>query len=317
MLHTPNRRLACLLLALLAIATIFMLWRAQGSWAFLLSYRGQKIVALILTGTAIAVATVVFQTLTANRILTPSIMGLDALYLLLQITAVALLGGSGYSQLDPRWQFLTGVLIMMSVAGLLFGVLMRYFSHELYRLLLIGVIFGVLCRSLTSFLSRILSPEDYAVFQGAAFAQFNHIDTTLLNIGAGCMGICLMFIWRHRYVLDILALGRNTAISLGIEHRRIIISMMMAVAALVAISTALVGPVLFFGLLVSALTYRIFPTPYHRILLPATALLASFTLIAGQLVFERFLGFAATLSVAVELLGGIVFIILLLKAKRS
>ncbi|MBV7433803.1 iron chelate uptake ABC transporter family permease subunit [Cardiobacteriaceae bacterium TAE3-ERU3] len=306
-----------ILLMLLAISTaVFLFWQSRGSWDLILPFRGQKIIALLLTGSAIAVATIVFQTLTTNRILTPSIMGLDALYLLLQIVAVAVLGGSGYAQLDARWQFLIDVVLMMGVAGLLFGVLMRYFNRELYRLLLIGVIFGVLCRSLTSFVSRVLSPEDYAVFQGAAFAQFNRIDSTLLGVAAICMIICLAIIWHNRHVLDIIALGRNPAIGLGINHKRVMTGLMMTVAALVAISTALVGPVLFFGLLVSALTYRLFPVPYHRILLPAAALLAGLVLVAGQLIFERLLGFAATLSVAVELLGGVVFIILLLKAKR-
>ena len=213
-----TRRLLILLVLLAISVATFLFWQSRGSWALILPFRGQKVLALTLTGTAIAVATVVFQTLTANRILTPSIMGLDALYLLLQIVAIALLGGSGYAQLDSRWQFLTDVMLMMVVAGLLFGVLMRYFNRELYRLLLIGVIFGVLCRSLTSFVARILSPEDYAVFQGAAFAQFNRIDSTLLTVAGICMAVCLAIIWHNRHVLDIVALGRNPAIGLGIHH---------------------------------------------------------------------------------------------------
>lgn len=313
-LSTPPRRLVLLLVLLLLSATAFMLWQAQGSWSFLLPFRGKKLLALMLVGTAIAVATVVFQTLTHNRILTPSIMGLDALYLLVQIVAVAVLGGGGgYSQLDLRWRFLFDVLLMSGAAWLLFGVLLRYFSRDLLRLLLIGVIFGIFCRSLTSLFARLLSPEDYAVFQGAAFAQFNAIDDTLLGIAAVLTAISVWLIWRQRHALDIMALGRNTAVSLGISHQRLLAQMMICVAVLVSVSTALVGPVMFFGLLVSALTYRLFPTPYHRWLLPAAAVIAALVLLLGQTLFERALGFSATLSVAVELLGGAVFIFLLLK----
>lgn len=306
-----------LVTSLLLGAVVFILWQAQGNWDFLLPFRAKKLFALMLIAIAIAIATIVFQTLTNNRILTPSIMGLDALYLLIQIIIVAILGGSNYSQFDPRWRFALDVVLMSTMAWLLFGVLIRVFSRDLSRLLLIGVIFGVFCRSLTSLFARLLSPEDFAVFQGAAFAQFNHINNTLLMSAAIMSTVCLAYIWRQRHALDIMALGRDRAVSLGLDYRRLMARLMISVATLVAVSTALVGPVMFFGLLVSALTYRLFDGAHHRILLPAAALIAMLILVLGQTLFERALGFASTLSVVVELLGGLVFIVMLLSGKRT
>ncbi|UJF25073.1 iron chelate uptake ABC transporter family permease subunit [Suttonella sp. R2A3] len=310
-------RLSIVVGALCLSAILFMLWQARGSWDFLLPFRGKKLFALMLVASTIAIATIVFQTLTQNRILTPSVMGLDALYLLVQIVSVALLGGGDYAQMDVRWRFVIDVVLMSVAAWLLFGLLLRKFSRDLFRLLLIGVVFGVFCRSLTSLFARMISPEDFAVFQGAAFAQFNHIDDTLLLSAAILSALCLVTIWRMRYVLDILMLGRDNAITLGVEYRRAMSRLMICVAALVAVSTALVGPVLFFGLLVSALTYRLFSGARHSILLPAAAFIAMLILVLGQTLFERALGFAATLSVVVELLGGLVFIFILLSGRRA
>ena len=91
---------------------------------------------------------------------------------------------------------------------------------------------------------------------------------------------------------------------------------MLTVSLLVAVSTALVGPTLFFGLLVSALACRLFPVPYHAIQLPAACLLACAILIIGQTLFERVFHFAATLSILIECIGGSVFLYLLLARKQ-
>ncbi|MEP0661853.1 MAG: iron chelate uptake ABC transporter family permease subunit, partial [Roseobacter sp.] len=69
-----------------------MVLGARGNWDFILVFRGTKLLALVIVATAIAVATILFQTLTSNRILTPSIMGFDALYVLFQTALIFTLG---------------------------------------------------------------------------------------------------------------------------------------------------------------------------------------------------------------------------------
>jgi ABC-type enterochelin transport system, permease component len=100
-------RRVTLLVALLAIlsALAFMTVGVRGSWSFVLAHRGVRLAALVTVAYTIAVSTVLFQTLTGNRILTPAIMGFDALFLLLQTALVAVLGGAGASALDPRLLF--------------------------------------------------------------------------------------------------------------------------------------------------------------------------------------------------------------------
>ena len=52
--------------------------------------RALSLIAIVITGAAIALATMIFQTVVNNRILTPSILGLDSLYLLIQTTIIFL-----------------------------------------------------------------------------------------------------------------------------------------------------------------------------------------------------------------------------------
>ncbi|WP_237332068.1 iron chelate uptake ABC transporter family permease subunit, partial [Vibrio anguillarum] len=63
-----------------------------GNYHYFLSRRVPKVLAMVLAGIAIAQSSLAFQTITHNRILTPSIMGFDSLYLFVQVLVVTLFG---------------------------------------------------------------------------------------------------------------------------------------------------------------------------------------------------------------------------------
>lgn len=312
---SPALRIALLASAFLAVAILFMTVGAEGRWSFVLPFRGTKVAAMILVGTAIAVATLLFQTVTANRILTPSIMGLDQLYVLIQTGLVFLAGAAGLTLLGPRALFALETAAMVGFSLLLFRALFSGSQRDLHLLVLVGIVFGLLFRSLSSFLARIIDPNDFVVLQDALFANFNSVDKALLSVAAVAVGLVLAVVWRMRHVLDVLALGREAAISLGVAHRRMVALVLVLVAILVSVSTALVGPVTFFGLLVVSIAYQIAGSQKHRHLLPVASLLGAVILIAGQLVLERVFALGTALGIVIEFAGGLVFIWLLLKGR--
>lgn len=313
----PHKRLLALAAIVCGGIIFYLCYRAEGNWGFVLPYRGQKLLAMLLVGSAIASATMVFQTLTANRILTPSIIGLDALYLLSKMLVIFLAGTTAaQAARPPLWQFYLDTALMTAAAAALFATFLPLLARDIYRLLLIGIIFGVLCNKLTDLMARMLDPAAYTSFQAVAYARFDRARADLILPAAFIIGACLAWIWYKRHTLDILALGREQAINLGVAYPRELLTLMLTVSLLVAVSTALVGPTLFFGLLVSALACRLFPVPYHAIQLPAACLLACAILIIGQTLFERVFHFAATLSILIECIGGSVFLYLLLARKQ-
>ncbi|BAR99150.1 iron chelate uptake ABC transporter family permease subunit [Blastochloris viridis] len=289
---------------------------AQGNWGFVLSLRGGKLAGLVLVGTAVAISTVLFQTLTENRILTPAVMGFDALYVTIQTAVVFALGAQGAAAIDPRWRFAGEALLLAVVALGLFRWLFDG-RRGLHLVVLAGLVFGILCRGLSNLLQRVLDPNEFAVLQGMLFARFSVADTALLPVAAGIIIAAGVFAVRLAPTLDVLALGREPAVNLGIDHKRMVTILVIVIAVLVSVSTALVGPVLFFGLLVSNLAYLALGTDRHRYTLPAAALIAVTCLAAGQTVLERVLGYDAALSVVIEFAGGIVFILLLLRGTRT
>ncbi|WP_309232700.1 iron chelate uptake ABC transporter family permease subunit, partial [Actinotalea sp. JY-7885] len=315
-----DRRARRVLAALGAVALVavaaFLTLEARGAWDFVLPFRGVKVLALLLVAYAVAVSTVLFQTVTENRILTPSVMGFDALYVALQTGLVFAIGASRLTALDQHLRFVVEVVLMVGCAGLLFRWLFSGTRRSMHLLLLAGIVIGVLLRSVSSFLQRLIDPNEFAVLQDLMFASFNAVDTELLGVSALLVAAASWVAWRERHAYDVLLLGRPAATVLGVDHHRAVRRVLVVVAVLVSVSTALVGPVTFFGLLVAHLAYHLVGSHRHRHVLPAAALVAAITLVGGQAVLEHVLGLDTALSVVVELLGGLVLIGLLLRDGR-
>lgn len=307
--------LVLIILAALAVVSVtcFMVLGAKGSWSFVIPFRGRKLLALCLVAYSVAISTVLFQTVTNNRILTPSIMGFDALYVLLKTAMVFFLGAGALAGLDPQLQFGVEVVVMVAFSGLLFRWLFLGEERSLTLLVLVGIIFGILFRSLSQFMQRLLDPNAFNVLQDSFFASFATVEPTLLTVASAIVVLASLVAWRYGHSFDVLSLGRAQAINLGLDYRRVVSVILMLVAVLVAVSTALVGPITFFGLLVASLAHSLLGTSRHRYVLPAAAFLAIVCLVGGQTILERVFAFDTALSIIIEFLGGIVFIILVLR----
>lgn len=312
-----NKPLYTALFLLLASCALFLTLGANGNWDFILPLRATKLAALLLVAYAVGVSTLLFQTLTNNPILTPSILGFDALYIFLQTLLVALLGGVGYTHLPALGKFGFEIAAMLGGSVLLFAVLMKQGGRDLARMILIGVIFGILFRSLSSLIQRMIDPEEFAVAQAYTFASFNTVNTQLLGIGGIILAASALFVWRERHRLDVLMLGRDQSVNLGIHYTRTTLWLLLWTAVLTAVSTAAVGPVSFFGLLTVALANHFAPTVRHSHRLPMVFLTSAVLLVGGQTLFEHVLGMKAVLSVVVEFAGGLVFLWLVLKRKKA
>jgi iron complex transport system permease protein len=304
-----------LILAAVAVGVVVLLMtlNARGRWDFILPFRGMKVLSMVLVGYAIAVSTVLFQTVSHNRILTPSIMGFDALYILIQTSLVFTIGSAGLTALDPRLLFVFNVVIMVAFSSMLYRWLFYGSSRSIHLLVLVGIVFGVLFRSLSGFMQRIIDPNEFVLLQDRLFASFNSLDSELLAVSTATVISVSIVGWRLMNTYDVLSLGREASVSLGIDHNRVVTIVLILVAILVSVSTALVGPVTFFGLLVASLAYQIAGTHKHRYVLPVATLLAVICLVGGQLVLERVFAFDTALSIVIEFVGGIVFLALLIR----
>lgn len=300
--------------ALLAIAA-FMLYDVKGDWSFVLPFRSGKLLALILVAYSVAVSTVLLQTVTHNHILTPSLMGFDRLYILIQAVFVFSADRLHFGFHQPIMRFIVSAVLLTVFTLILFQWLFSKKEKDLQLVLLAGVICGIFFNTATNFIGRITDPNAFAVLQDSAFANFNSYNGSVLGIAALLIILISLIALPLCRVFDVLALGKHTAIALGIDYRCVSAKILTLTALLVAVSTALTGPVTFFGLLVANLAYRIAATARHIVILPMAVLIAIITLVGGQCILERVFHFNTALSIIIDFIGGITFIFLLLKGK--
>lgn len=314
---TAERRLIALGAVLVLAAVLYLAWNLRAPYGYILSLRVQRLAALMMVGAASGAATMVFQTLVRNRLLTPGIVGFDALFIFLQTLLVLLLGGVGFALLPPGGLFLLEAICLMAAALALFGWLLRKGAEDLIRLVLTGVVLGVLLRGLSGFGQRLLDPSEYAVLQQVSIASFGNVDSGALAISAVALMLALAAAMAMAPALDVAAFGRSSARSLGLAYDRTVLGGLAVVSALVAVSTALVGPVIFLGLLAASLAHATIPSWRHALRIPAGAMLGAVILVLGQFVFERVLALQSALSVVIEFAGGLVFLALVLQRRAQ
>ncbi|MCB9138564.1 MAG: iron chelate uptake ABC transporter family permease subunit [Caldilineaceae bacterium] len=314
---SPPARVLWVLFLIACVAVALYLTIGVTDWGFALPRRARKVLAMALVGFAVSYSTVLFQTVTNNKILTPSIIGFDALYVLIQTGMTFLFGAMFLVYLDARALFLMNVGVMILFAGVLYRWLFGREGAHLYFLVLIGVVFGTLFSNLSNFMQRLLDPNEFLVLQTSLFASINNVDEDLLLIAVLSIAAVTLYSLRFAPYLDVLALGRETAINLGVEHAMTVNRLMIVIAVLVSVSTALVGPITFFGLLVANVAYQVMPAYHHRYLIPAAGLISVIALAGGQLLIERAFHFQTTISVVVNFAGGLYFLYLVLKQARS
>lgn len=313
-LRHPAGALIALTAIAVAILLLFVFSDLPGKWEYALGLRSRTIAGMVIAAAAIGAATVLFQTITANRILTPGIMGFDAVFLAIQTLVAFAVGPALLVSAPPLASWLVELVLMAGSIVLLYWWLFQKRRLDLHVIVLAGLVLGVTFRAVTAFLKRLLDPDTFAILQDLTFASFTSVDRDLLLPTGLLVAAALVSLWPLRRELDVMSLGESTAISLGVDHRRVVMHVIVAIAAMVAASTALVGPVTFFGLIIANLAYG---AVGHRHLrsIPASIAIGVIALVGGQLILDRVLGFGTELPIVIEFVGGIFFIVLVLTGK--
>ena len=124
----------------LSLALLYIFYDLTGNIDYVLPRRVMKVVAIILTGGAIAFSTTIFMTITNNRILTPSIMGIDSLYLLTQTFIIFIFGSRSLVMMNSQLNYLISIGVMVLFSLLFYRLLFKGENANIYFLLLIGMI---------------------------------------------------------------------------------------------------------------------------------------------------------------------------------
>ena len=279
--------------------------------------RSSRVVAMIVVSITMAITGLVFQTLTKNRILTPSVIGFDSTFVLSQTMIIFIFGSQTNLISNPYYNFVLTTTLMVFTAMLLYGFVLRKGKNNLALLLLVGLVFRTLMSSLTSFLNRIIDPDDFLVVTSQTMPSLNNMNTDILwYLALPILTVILILMYKDLKYFDVINLGEDQSKSLGIDYLGIMNRSLIYISILIAVSTALVGPLMFLGLITVNIAREVLKKDQHKALFIMASLVGIVFLVMGQFVLQTF-SLNTNLSVLINLIGGIYMIYILMKGDKK
>ena len=288
---------------------------SPGFWR-IAQVRAASVAVILVVAWCQALATVAFQTITNNRIITPSIMGFESLYRLVQTSIVFFFGITGLTSMNSTGQYLMQVGLMVALAALLYGWMLRNERTNIHQTLLLGIVIGTGLGALSTYMQNLLNPSAFDILSARLIGNISNADVSQLTVATPLALVTGGLLLAMSRTLDVLGLGRDAAIGLGVDHRRNSLVILMLAAVLMAVSTSLVGPMSFLGFLVAMTAYQLSDTHEHRFVLPM-AWLVGVVILGGAYFILRHIFYATgSVGIIIEAVGGTFFLIHLLRKGR-
>lgn len=312
-----TRNMLLLLLAVLGMCAVYLLLNAHPEkpklFRYVLSLRIPTLIVMLIGAFSIGSATVIFQTVVDNRVITPHLLGMSSLYTLVHTATVFFFGASGVIAVSANLSFLVDLAVMGITATFVYAYLFQKTGNNVMYVLLIGTVLSSLFGSLQSTMIRVMDPNEYDTLLTTLVADFNNVNGEIILLSLVLLAALILFLWKDLRLLDVIALGKHQAINLGVDYARTVRRLMLGVVLSIAVATALVGPISFLGLIVANLTRQILKTHKHSILIPGAVLVGMLTVMGGQLISQHMFSYAVPVSTFITIGGGIYFLYLLLK----
>lgn len=285
-------------------------------FAYAMGLRLPRLAVILIAGFAISAAAIVFQTIIRNTIVTPCLLGMNSLYLLIHTAVVFFLGSGSLFAVNPVYAFAADVIVMGFVAGFIYYTIFQKTGGNVLYVLLIGTVLSTFFSSMQNSLTRIMDPNEYDALLNTLTASFTNVNAACIIPGAILLAAIAWWLRKDLAILDVISLGREQAVSLGVDYERTLRRLMVGVALYIAVATALVGPLSFLGLITANVARQLFTTYRHTWLIAGSACVGMLILTAGQFVVEHVMVYAVPVSVFVTIGGGIYFLYLVLTAGK-
>lgn len=283
---------------------------------YAMKLRIPKVIAMIITAFAIGAATIIFQSVINNTIVTPCLLGMNALYTLIHTSVVFVLGSGSILFTNDNLSFLVDLVLMGIIATVVYSWLFKMTGHNVLYVLLVGTVLNSFFSSIQSTLTRVMDPNEYDTLLTSLVASFSNINSEIIIFSVIILALIGVIFRKELALLDVITLGKEQAINLGVDYDRCIRRLLLAVTLCIAVATAMVGPISFLGLIIANISRQLLKTYRHTQLIAGAALMGVIALIGGQFIVERVFVYSIPISVFITVAGGIYFLYLILKGSR-
>ena len=285
-------------------------------FAYAMKIRAPKLIVMLITAFAIGGASIVFQSVINNTIVTPCLLGMNSLYTLIHTAVVFFLGSSSAIAASPNLSFAVDVVLMGITATVIYSWIFKKTKHNVLYVLLVGTVLTSFFGSIQTTLTRVMDPNEYDTLLSTLVASFSNINSEIILFAVLLLAVVTFAIRKELALLDVLTLGKAQAINLGVDYDTCIRRLLLGVTLYIAVATAMVGPISFLGLIIANLSRQLLKTYRHSQLILGAALFGMIVLVGGQLIVEHVYSYAVPISVFITVGGGLYFLYLLMTRKK-
>ncbi len=319
-IRSNQRKLAIMAIIIVLCAIGYMVIGVKFGNTKLVQYsmkiRTPKLIVMLITAFAIGGASIVFQSIINNTIVTPCLLGMNALYTLIHTAVVFVAGSGSLLAVNTNLSFIVDLVLMGIVATVIYSYLFKKTHHNVLYVLLIGTVLSSFFSSIQTTLTRIMDPNEYETLLVSLVASFSNIHSEVIVLSLIVIAALIFFLRKELALLDVLTLGKDQAVNLGVDYDKCIRRLLLGVTLCIAVATAMVGPISFLGLIIANLSRQLLKTYRHVYLILGATLFGMIVLVGGQLIVERVYVYSVPISVFISVGGGIYFLYLLLANRR-
>ena len=283
---------------------------------FAMRLRIPKLAVMLIAAFAIGGASLVFQSVINNTIVTPCLLGMNSLYTLIHTAVVFVAGSGSVLAVNANAAFAVDLVLMGLSATVIYGYLFQKTHYNVLYVLLIGTVLTSFFGSIQSTLTRIMDPNEYDSLLTTLVASFSNVNGEIIAFALAVLAALVFVLRKDLALLDVITLGKAQAVNLGVDYDRCIRRLLLGVTLAIAVATAVVGPISFMGLIIANLSRQLLKTYRHSQLIAGSALFGMLILVAGQLIVEHVYTYAIPISVFITVGGGLYFLYLLLTKRR-
>ena len=282
---------------------------------YILSLRIPTLVVMMIAAFSIGSASLIFQSITNNRIVTPCLLGMNAMYTLVHTTVIFMVGSGSIFATNANLSFTVDLIVMSVVATFVYSFMFEKTGNNVLYVLLIGTVLSSFFGSIQSTMIRVMDPNEYDALLTTLVADFNNVNVEVIYFSLILLIALTIFLWKDLMLLDVITLGKEQAINLGVDYDRTVRRLLLGVVLCIAVATAMVGPISFLGLIIANLARQLLKTHKHNHLILSSALMGMLAIIAGQFVSQHIFSYAVPISTFITIGGGVYFLYLLLFKK--
>ena len=313
------RNLIILAAIVAAVCAAYLLINSYPSkpqlFRYILSLRIPTLAVMLIAAFAIGSASIIFQSIINNRIVTPCLLGMNSMYTLVHTAVIFLAGSGSVFATNSNLSFAVDLIVMAVAATFIYSFMFKKTGNNVLYVLLIGTVLSSFFGSIQATMIRVMDPNEYDALLTTLVADFSNVNVEVIVFAAVLLVGLAIFLRKDLMLLDVITLGKDQAINLGVDYDRTIRRLLLGVVLCIAVATAMVGPISFLGLIIANLARQLLKTHKHSQLITGSALMGMLAIIAGQLVSQHVFSYAVPISTFITIGGGIYFLYLLLLKK--